>query len=172
MMIEGGPALDVQALAGERAEAWTGVTVAFDTLNLRIAAVDDRFGMIWAAPDKGGDVVELAVFWHCPVLITSTCFAYLTVREHEHGWEFGAPGHGSRGSELAHQPRDHVVDWNLRWRHRGDPDFILHPTDAAVPVPAEGRIWRKRHTQLEMAWRPETGDPGPNARLTHLLEGS
>ncbi|MEV0589437.1 methyltransferase, FxLD system [Nonomuraea sp. NPDC050310] len=166
MTMEGGPDLDAaaldEALTGDGVTVWTGVTVGsgepHDTLHLRLAAVDDRFGMIWATPDPGTgertDLVHLATRWHCPVLITPACFAYLTVREHKNGWEFGARGHGPRGSELAHQLRDHVVDWDRCWRRRGLPDFVLHPVDALVPAAAEGRVWRKRHTQLEMSWQP------------------
>ncbi|MEV0150016.1 MULTISPECIES: methyltransferase, FxLD system [unclassified Nonomuraea] len=167
LTIERGPALDVaaldRALVGERTELWTGVTVAggepFDKMHLRIASLDDRFGMIWRDPDRGGGLVDLAMRWYCPVLITPDSFAYLTVREvspndeaEKRRWEFGVRGHGREGGELARQLHDHVQTWDRDWRDHAGPDFTLYPAKVTVPVPAVGRIFRKRHTQLVMAW--------------------
>ncbi|GAA2407971.1 hypothetical protein GCM10010404_77510 [Nonomuraea africana] len=167
LTIESGPRLDVaaleQALTGERAELWTGVTAAigepFDSMHLWIASVDDRFGMIWRDPDRGGDLVNLAMRWYCPVLISPHSFAYLTLREiprgndaEERRWEFGAIGHGRGRAELARRLHDHVLVWDREWRAHPGPDFTLHPADAAVPTPAVGRVFPKRHTQLVMAW--------------------
>jgi hypothetical protein len=57
--VEGGPALDVnaldRALAGDRTETWTGT----DTLNMHLAVTDDRAGNIWTSP--GCDLVKMAI---------------------------------------------------------------------------------------------------------------
>ncbi|WP_346143562.1 methyltransferase, FxLD system [Nonomuraea recticatena] len=167
LTIESGPTLDVsaldQALAGKRAELWTGVMAAhgesFDSMHLWIATVDDRFGMVWADPERGKDLVTLAMRWYCPVLITPDSFAYLTIREvqrideaEERRWEFGIHGHGPHRAELAQQLCDHVQSWDRGWRNHSGPDFTLYPADATVPEPADGQIFRKRHTQLVMTW--------------------
>ncbi|MFF4198942.1 methyltransferase, FxLD system [Nonomuraea sp. NPDC001831] len=166
LTLEQGPALDAarldQALDGDRTELWTGVTVGhgrpFDTMHLSIAADDERFGMFWQDPGRDCGLVQPAMRWYCPALIVPDSFAYLTIRE-THGphdaerrWEFGACGLGREGAGLARQLHDHVLTWDRDRRHRPDPVFTLHPADAAVPAPADGRVFRKRHTQLVMAW--------------------
>ncbi|MER5426310.1 hypothetical protein [Streptosporangium roseum] len=59
LTVDSGPPLDVdaldQALVGERVELWSGVTVAGGE------PFDDRFGMIWQDPERGGDLVDLAI---------------------------------------------------------------------------------------------------------------
>ncbi|RSN11604.1 methyltransferase, FxLD system [Nonomuraea sp. WAC 01424] len=166
LTLEIGPTLDAaaldRALTGDRTELWTGVTVGgeepFDSLHLRIATVDERFGMFWQDPDRDTGLVQPAMRWYCPALITRDSFAYLTIRRQrgtEGRWEFGASGHGRDGAELAHRLHDHVCTWDRAWRDRPEPAFTLHPADADVPAPAIGRIFRKRHTQLVMSW-PDT----------------
>ncbi|MER5322530.1 methyltransferase, FxLD system [Streptosporangium roseum] len=167
LTVDSGPPLDVdaleQALVGERVELWSGVTVAggepFDSMHLRIATVDDRFGMIWQDPERGGDLVDLAIGWSCPLLITPDSFAYLTVRDvprrgdaEERRWEFGVYGHGRSRAELARQLHDHVQTWDRDWRDHPGPEFTLYPADATAPAPTIGRIFPKRHTQLVMTW--------------------
>ncbi|WP_433496759.1 methyltransferase, FxLD system [Sphaerimonospora sp. CA-214678] len=167
LTIDGGPELDVAALDaalnGARAEVWTGIAVGngepFDTLNLWLATVDDTFGMIWRDPDRDCDLAQPATRWYCPALITLDSFAYLTVRpanrdgdSGERRHEFGVYGHGRRGAELARRLRDHMRTWNRDRRHSPGPDFTLYPVEAAVPVPAVGRVFPKRHTQLVMTW--------------------
>ncbi|MEU7004779.1 hypothetical protein [Nonomuraea sp. NPDC046570] len=169
LTLEEGPTLDVTALdlalIGDRTESWTGVTVGrgepFDSMHVWIATVDDRFGMIWHDRDRDCVlVVELAMRWYCPVLITPDSFAYLAIREipraeegAERRWEFGVCGYGPASAELAHQLHDHVRTWDRDWRPHPIPTFTLYPVDAARPVPTVGRIFRKRHTQLVLNWR-------------------
>lgn len=167
LTIDGGPTLDAaaldQALAGDPTELWTGVTVAggesFDTLGLWTASVDETFGLIWRDPDRGCDLVRPILRWFCPALITPDSFAYLTYREVHRDdkpgqvhHEFGIHGHGRQGAELAQRLADHVETWDRDWRRHPGPQFTLHPADAAVLAPVIGRIFRKRHTQLVMAW--------------------
>ncbi|MEV3984312.1 methyltransferase, FxLD system [Nonomuraea sp. NPDC049758] len=166
LTLEHGPALDAarldQALDGDRTELWTGVTVGrgrpFDTMHLSMAADDERFGMFWQDPDRDCGLVRPAMRWYCPALIVPDSFAYLAIRETcgphdaERRWEFGACGLGREGDGLARQLHDHVLTWDRDRRDRPDPVFTLHPADAAVPAPADGRVFRKRHTQLVMAW--------------------
>jgi protein-L-isoaspartate(D-aspartate) O-methyltransferase len=173
LSIEGGSDLDAaalgQALAEARTELWTGVTVdrgePFDTLSLWLATVEDRFGMIWADAGCAGDLIQPATRWHCPVLLTSDSFAYLTLREVHRdeervGFEFGIYGHGRRGAELAHQLRDHIRTWDRDRRRGPGPDFTLYPAQATVPPFTVGRVFPKRHTQLLMAW-PANGGSAP-----------
>ncbi|MFI6177962.1 methyltransferase, FxLD system [Nonomuraea sp. NPDC051191] len=166
LTLESGPALDRaaldRALGGDRTELWTGVTVGhgepFDSMHLSIAAVDARFGMFWQDPERDCGLVRPAMRWYCPALITRDSFAYLTIREScvreddRRRWEFGASGHGREGAGLARELADHVRTWDHRLRDRPDPVFTLHPAGAVVPPPAAGRVFRKRHTQLVMAW--------------------
>jgi protein-L-isoaspartate(D-aspartate) O-methyltransferase len=57
-----------QALAGDRTELWTGVTVGdaepFDTLNLHLATSDDRAGTTWKT--LGSELVTPAAHWFTP----------------------------------------------------------------------------------------------------------
>ncbi|MGW4471704.1 methyltransferase, FxLD system [Nonomuraea sp. NPDC004354] len=168
LTIEGGPELDVgaldRALTSSRVEAWTGVTVrrgeSFDSLNLWIVTMDESFGMIWRDWERdGGRVVEPATRWYCPALITPDSFAYLTLREApvdgeagERGWELGVHGHGPGAAELMRRLHGHVRTWDRDWRGHPGPEFALYPAEIAVPVPAVGRVFAKRHTRLVMAW--------------------
>ncbi|WP_319019117.1 methyltransferase, FxLD system [Microbispora sitophila] len=166
LTIEDGPELDIdalgRALVEPRTELWTGVEVGrgepFDTLNLWLATVEDRFGMIWQDPDRDRDLVQTALRWYCPALISRDSFAYLTLRDAQpHAtaavhYELGVYGHGRHGAELARPLRDQIKVWDRTWRHHPGPAFSLHPADATVPHPAVGRIFRKQHTQLVMAW--------------------
>lgn len=180
LSIEDGPELDAAALGHAlieaRTELWTRVTVGggepFDTLNLWLATVDDRFGMIWSDPDRDGDLIRLAVRWYCPVLVTADSFAYLTTREVQRDdagdvrHEFGVHGHGPRGAELAQQLHDHIQTWDRDRRRGPGPDFTLYPAGIAVPAPAVGRVFPKRHTQLVMAWPPHRCSAPPAPTVT------
>ncbi|MEU8142737.1 methyltransferase, FxLD system [Nonomuraea sp. NPDC048901] len=166
LTLESGPLLDIagleQALTADRTQLWTGVTAGkgepFDSMHLWIATVDDRFGMFWRDPDRDCGIPAPAMRWYCPVLITRDSFAYLTIREPDRDeaaperWEFGVCGYGRTGAELARQLHDHVLTWDRHWRDHPIPTFTLYPAEAAPPAPAVGRIFRKRHTQLVMAW--------------------
>jgi protein-L-isoaspartate(D-aspartate) O-methyltransferase len=104
LSIEGGPSLDHgllgQALAGARAETWTGVTIddgaGSDTLNMHLAASDSRAGNICKDPES--NLVALAYRWYTPALVDPDSFAYLPCRAsgtaEEHRSEFGVHGHG------------------------------------------------------------------------------
>lgn len=140
-----------------------------DTLNLWLATVDDRFGMIWGDPDHDCDLIQLAARWYCPTLITTDSFAYLTAREVDRNGkdarhEFGVYGHGRRGAELAQQFPDHIQTWDRDRRQGPGPDFTLYPAEAAVPAPAVGRVFPKRHTQLVIAW-PAHSRSAPSVHL-------
>ncbi|WP_433445600.1 hypothetical protein [Nonomuraea sp. CA-141351] len=131
----------------------------FDSMHLRTATVDDRFGMIWRDPDPTGNLADLAMHWHCPTLLTPGSFAYLSLHEVPHDdeaeerhWKFGVRGHGHDGGQLARQLHDPVQIWDRDWRNQPCPNFTLSPADAAVPAHAVGRIFPKHHTQLVMAW--------------------
>jgi protein-L-isoaspartate(D-aspartate) O-methyltransferase len=166
LTLESGPPLDVtaleSALRGERSELWTSITFdwaePFDSLNLWGATADDAFGMIWRDETREeGRLIEPALRWYCPALITSGSFAYLTFRELSQGdegrrREFGVYGHGRERDQLAQRLHDHVATWDHRWRAHPGPTFALYPADAAVAPPAVGRIFRKRHTQLVLGW--------------------
>ncbi|MEU0571533.1 methyltransferase, FxLD system [Nonomuraea sp. NPDC005983] len=167
LTLDGGPVLDATALdlalADDPAELWTGVVVAgdepFDTLHQWLATVDTTFGLIWQDPGRDSKPAKPAVHWSCPALITSGSFAYLIKREAPRDaktdkvhHEFGIHGHGRHGAELAHRLAAHIQTWERDWRHHPGPQFTLYPADAAVPAPAIGRIFPKRHTQLVMAW--------------------
>ncbi|MFB9833621.1 methyltransferase, FxLD system [Actinoallomurus acaciae] len=179
LSIEDGPELDAaalgRALVDPRTELWTRVTVGggepFETLNLWLATVDDRFGMIWGDPDC--DLIRLAVRWYCPVLLTADSFAYLTTREvhrddaEDVRHELGVHGHGPRGAGLARQLHDHIQTWDRDLRRGPGPDFTLHPAGVAVPAPAVGRVFAKRHTQLVMAWPPHPRSAPPTVPGQH-----
>jgi protein-L-isoaspartate(D-aspartate) O-methyltransferase len=172
LTIDGGPDLDTAALEralSEPTKLWTGIisrtNEPFDALNLWLATHDDAFGVIWRNPDHDGDHIKPVLRWFCPALITCDSFAYLTYREAEKDGsqdrhiEFGIHGHGRHGAELAQRLAAHQHTWNRDWRHHPGPQFTLHPAGAAVPAPAIGRIFRKRHTQLVLDWGLTA--PGP-----------
>ncbi|NRQ34559.1 methyltransferase, FxLD system, partial [Nonomuraea sp. NN258] len=140
LTLESGPPLDVaaleSALRGERSELWTGVTFdwaqPFDSLNLWGATADDAFGTIWRDETREeGRLVEPALRWYCPALITPRSFAYLTFREllgdDEQCWrEFGVYGHGPDRARLVQRLHDHVTTWDRYWRNHPGPAFTLH----------------------------------------------
>ncbi|SDL82873.1 protein-L-isoaspartate(D-aspartate) O-methyltransferase [Nonomuraea maritima] len=162
LTLDGGPPLDTaaldRALTGDPSELWTGIVarpgVPFDTLHLWLAVHDDAFGVIWPNPAHEGDLVKPVLRWFCPALVTQDSFAYLTYREaNSSDIEFGVHGHGPDGAELAQRLAAHQRTWHHDWRDHPGPRFSLHPADAAVPTPAVGRVFRKRHTQLVLDWR-------------------
>jgi len=125
---------------------------------LWLATADDRAGTIWQ--ERGGSFVRPAARWNIPALVTPDSFAYLTARQPgqdtgpgQHEYEFGVRAHGPGRDELARLMAGHIQAWDTGVRHGPDPDFTLYLAGADVPVPETGRIFRKRHTQLVMAWR-------------------
>ncbi|MFG6199729.1 hypothetical protein [Nonomuraea sp. JJY05] len=86
--------------------------------------------MFWRDPDRESALIEPAMRWYCPLLITHDSFAYLTIRQpqrHEAAelrWEFGTCGYGRAGAELARQLHDHVQAWDRDWRDR--PSVVPH----------------------------------------------
>ncbi len=168
LMVEDGPDLDPAALeaalTGPGAEAWTGVLTgsgeAYDTLHLWLATADEQAGTIWQEPDA--TFVQPAAQWSTPALISPDSFAYLTTcpagepdGAGGRRFEFGVRAHGPGRDELARQMTHQVQVWDGEHRHGPGPAFTLYPAEVLVPVPRTGRVFRKRHTQLVMAW-PET----------------
>jgi len=163
--VEGGPDLDEdaldQALAGDRAEVWTGVIIgnadASDTLNMHLAVTDTRAGNIWASP--GCALVQMAYRWHTPVLTEPDSFAYLTSRPAgdpgDHRSELGVHAHGPRAGALAGDLAGHIQEWDRSRRHGPGPQFTLYPAGAQVDCPPGGRLFRRRHVQILVAWPPQ-----------------
>jgi protein-L-isoaspartate(D-aspartate) O-methyltransferase len=160
--VEGGPAVDAgaldRALAGGRTETWTGITidntVGTDTLNMHLATEDDRAGNIWASP--GCDLVRMAYRWRTPALTEPDSFAYLTSRPigapEEYRSELGVHAHGPRAAALAGDLAGHVEEWDRSRRHGPGPEFTLYPAGARIECPPGGRVFRRRHVQIVVAW--------------------
>lgn len=98
--------------------------------------------------------MKLAYRWHTPVLVEPDSFAYLTSRatiEERHS-ELGVYAQGPRAAELASQFAAHIQAWDRDWRHKPGPVFTLHPANATIEKPTCGRIFRRRHVQIVLAW--------------------
>jgi protein-L-isoaspartate(D-aspartate) O-methyltransferase len=162
LSVEGDETLDCgaldQALAGDRTEIWTGVTVAdtepFDTLNMHLASADEHAGTIWKA--AGSELVTPAAHWFTPALVMPGSFAYLTSRASgmpgEQRSEFGVHACGTHAAELAGQLARHIQQWDRGRRHGPGPGFTLHPADAGVTPPAGDKVFTRRHVQISLTW--------------------
>ncbi|MGD0561051.1 MAG: hypothetical protein ABSA93_39530 [Streptosporangiaceae bacterium] len=163
LALEGGPALSDevlgQAIAGARTEVWTGVTFdddkGFFSLNLHLAAAEDRAGMIWNEP--GSSRLPTAARWFTPALVEPASVAFLTSRPASDASgprrsELGVHAYGGSGPELARDLVARVREWDTGHRHQSEPQYTLYPAGTPVEAPSDGRLFSRQHVQITLSW--------------------
>ncbi|KOV84804.1 methyltransferase [Nocardia sp. NRRL S-836] len=144
------------ALATERAEVWSGVTikhgVSFADLHLWLAAFLPGFCKI--AADEGTDMAAERKGWFPFASVQHDSLAYLAVRPVPGGGagEFGAQAYGTHGQDAATA----MVEQIRAWDHRGrdaDPAFAYWPTGSRLPDFGEHTaVLPKRHGIATITW--------------------
>ncbi|WP_329067449.1 methyltransferase, FxLD system [Streptomyces sp. NBC_01429] len=163
---DGGPQPDrdalTTALASERQEAWTGVTVGVTegtrpVVDMWLATVLDVFGRLHVdqqIPDRQGGP------WTLPGGSSATwstgSIAYLTMRPVDDGdsrFEYGVAWHGPDGS-LAESYARQLRAWDRDHRRGTGPALLLYPEGSAhQPVPAAGRVLERPGPRMVLAWQ-------------------
>ncbi|MEY9211923.1 methyltransferase, FxLD system [Thermobifida halotolerans] len=147
------------ALAGERAEAWSGATVGrmepFDDLDLWLASSLHGFCRLTAeqgALDRG----LVRPFWPRgnPALVEDGGFAYRVLRlvaPDSSRHELGAYAHGSDAQRVADRFVEQVRVWDRD--HRGSrARYTVHPAHTPDEHLPRGLVVDKRHTRITLSW--------------------
>lgn len=148
-----------RAVAGPRAQAWTGIPVGGDEacqeLDLWLAVTTGAYARWMFAGDVNqADPVMPWIVRGGSLLIDGDSLAYLTLHPRPAGtpWteaELGAYGHGPHGQDLADRLAAQITTWNRDHRHHTAQITILPA--APTHTDATGVI-TKHHTTLEIRW--------------------
>jgi len=149
-----------RALATERSEAWSGVTLPRNEL---ITSPD-----LWLATDPdlcqlraGQEAVDrgvVAATWtmNTPALASGGSLAYRArlrpADDEGTAFEFGAYGHGPRGAELAERLAGHIRTWDRDHRHGPGPVLTVHPAGTPASDLPAGSVLTRRHSTVVLSW--------------------
>jgi protein-L-isoaspartate(D-aspartate) O-methyltransferase len=158
-----GPPLPDDVLAGDPAEAWSGLTIAdmtpWSDIYLWLAGFEPGFCRLDQSGDLqlagGGPVMKTG--WYPFAIARDGALSYLAVRDLPGGGvEFGAHAYGDRAEQAAATLIRHLRAWDARGRDLPDDCFAFWP-DGTTPCPP-GRLvtaFRKRHGTVTITWPPE-----------------
>lgn len=166
-----------RVLATDRADAWSGVTVAgmesFDSLRLWLATVLPGFCLLAVdsdydpAADHGPVMAEEGGRWFPSAHLhgSGNSFAYLASRRLRPGvFELGAHAFGPHANAAAEQMAEEIRVWNSDYRrgpdpvigiwHHDTPDHLLYQTDKSAQSgsPSTVTVIDKRHTRVTISW--------------------
>lgn len=144
------------ALATERTDVWTGVTikhgVSFADLHLWFAAFLPGFCKL--AADEGTDMAAERKGWFPFAAVHGGSFAYLAVRTVPEGGavEFGARAYGTHGEDAATAMAEQIQAWD-RYGRAAEPTFAYWPTGSHLPEFGENTaVLRKTHGIATISW--------------------
>ncbi|MFC7762692.1 methyltransferase, FxLD system [Catellatospora bangladeshensis] len=149
------------ALATERAEVWSGVTipngVSFVDLHLWFAWYLDGFCRFTAEP---GTVLAGEKQWFPFGVVSGGGFAYLVVRPALEGTgaEFGARGYGDGGELAATAMVEQIQAWD-RYGRRTEPTFAYWPSGGQTQAPTGTDAMAKTHGVVTISWPKDSGSP-------------
>ncbi|PZG18012.1 methyltransferase, FxLD system [Nonomuraea aridisoli] len=149
------PGLLDGVLAGERSQAWSGVTikhgVSFADLHLWFACYLPGFCRMTV--DDGTDLDRERGTWFPFAVVRGDSFAYLAVRPALGGGgvEFGAGAYGLHGPQAANAMVEQIQAWDRQAR-RGEPTFAYWPSGRHVDVPERTAVLEKRHGIVTISW--------------------
>jgi protein-L-isoaspartate(D-aspartate) O-methyltransferase len=157
------PAALAGAVAGSRAQAWSGVTVPgmtpFDLLHLWLAFTLPGVCQLRVAPDVAAQEACPVPKVVGPVASRAGSFAYLTCRRFDESrqtepelWEFGARGFGPEAGELAELVVTEMRRWDAGYRHGPLPRIVATPTHIAAQQPEIGHELVKQHVRIAVHW--------------------
>ncbi|MER5780211.1 methyltransferase, FxLD system [Streptomyces mobaraensis] len=153
-----------EALLGERAEAWSGVTIgrmqSWAELDLWLATALDGFAILSA--DSSAHEKEIVTARYAMALVEGDSFAYRIlrrIREEPPLFEFGAVGHGPSAQATAERLVGQVRVWDLEHRP-GQAHFEVWPAGTPGEALPPGRVVDKRHTRIVVSWAGDGPGPG------------
>lgn len=149
------------AMAGERVERWSGITVGegeqIDDLTLWLVTQLPRMGMLTArqaAVDRG--LVGRPARRGVPALIRGGSLAYRgATRATAEGdrFDFGVYGHGEHGNALAEEYIALMRQWNQQHRHGPGAAIELYPAGTPdAQLPDAGVVLDKPNTRVVIFW--------------------
>ncbi|MFG2488072.1 methyltransferase, FxLD system [Streptomyces virginiae] len=153
---------DPEALNGvfdtERAEVWSGVTVAmsepFTGLQMWLATALDGFCLMSVDGGLDTGLVAPQNKSACVSLLDGASLAYMTIRRNGDRAEFGAHGYGPDAKAVAQALVEEIRVWD-RDHRRSEPVIYAYPaTTPETELPA-GRVITKRHRRIVISWPRE-----------------
>ncbi|MFI7225134.1 methyltransferase, FxLD system [Nonomuraea angiospora] len=150
------PSLLDGVLAGDRSEAWSGVTiehgVSFADLHLWFASFLPGFCKL--AVEEGSELAQERKSWFPFAGVRGDSFAYLVVRPALEGVgvEFGAGAYGPHGQEAANAMVAQIQAWDEQARNRPEPTFAYWPTGNTPAVPEGTAVLNKTHGLVTISW--------------------
>ncbi|MFD9701355.1 methyltransferase, FxLD system [Lentzea sp. NPDC059081] len=152
------------ALATERAEVWSGVTinlgVSFADLHLWFAAFLPGFCKV--AADEGTDMAAERKDWFPFAAVHGDSFSYLAVRHVPEGGavEFGARAHGEHGEDAATAMVEQIRAWDRHGRD-SEPTFAYWPTGSQLPEFGDNTaVLPKTHGIATISWPSSANNAG------------
>ncbi|WP_434450223.1 methyltransferase, FxLD system [Lentzea sp. E54] len=144
------------ALATDRTDVWTGVTikhgVSFADLHLWFAAFLPGFCKL--AADEGTDMAAERKGWFPFAAVHGDSFAYLAIRTVPEGGaaEFGARAYGTHGEDAATAMAEQIQAWDRHGRDT-EPTFAYWPTGSQLPEFGEKTaVLSKTHGIATISW--------------------
>ncbi|RDI35367.1 methyltransferase, FxLD system [Lentzea flaviverrucosa] len=157
------------ALATDRAEVWSGVTinlgVSFADLHLWFAAFLPGFCKV--AADEGTDMAAERKDWFPFAAVHGDSFAYLAVRRVPEGGavEFGAQAYGTHGEDAATAMVEQIQAWDRHGRAT-EPTFAYWPTGSQLPEFGENTaVLSKTHGIATISWPSAANNAGDQGAL-------
>jgi protein-L-isoaspartate(D-aspartate) O-methyltransferase len=150
------PSLLDGVLAGDRSEAWSGVTiehgVSFADLHLWFASFLPSFCKL--AVEEGSELAQERKSWFPFAGVRGDSFAYLVVRPalEGAGVEFGAGAYGPHGQEAANAMVSQIQAWDEQARNRPEPTFAYWPTGNTPAVTEGTAVLNKTHGLVTISW--------------------
>jgi len=148
------------ALSGQRAQAWTGVTLGpessewmFLWLACTLPNALSRMSARQHAINAG--LVAPMADWGTMATFDGASVAYVIFRQGDGGREAGVIGHGPRGGGLARQVAAQIRAWHEGYRAAAA-RFTLQPAAAAGPMTSQF-AFRTPHSWLAIDWELSAG---------------
>ncbi|WP_371780590.1 methyltransferase, FxLD system [Streptosporangium subroseum] len=148
------PSLLDDALATERTEVWSGITiqngVPFADLHLWFACFLPGFCKV--AAEEGTALARERGTWFPFAAVRGDSFAYLVVRPIGTGVEFGARAYGAHGEEAATAMVEQIQAWDHRARSGPAPQIAFWPTGSDPQISDRAAALTKAHGLVTISW--------------------
>ncbi|MEV6861424.1 methyltransferase, FxLD system [Streptosporangium subroseum] len=150
------PSLLDAALATDRTEVWSGVTIkhgiSFADLTLWFAFYLP--GSCKVAAEEGTELAGERGTWFPYGNVHGDSFAYLAVRPalEGAGVEFGARAYGAHGQEAATAMVEQIQEWDRHARSGADPTIAFWPTGTDPQIPDRAAVLAKAHGLVTISW--------------------
>ncbi|MFF3556232.1 methyltransferase, FxLD system [Streptomyces tsukubensis] len=152
------PSLLDGVLDTDRAETWTGVTVAnqepIGTLQMYLAAHVPTYCSMSIDPDLATGAIGPTGLGFSMVAIDGANFGYIVVRRNpeKQNAEFGFHAFGPDGAGFAERLADIVRDWGTSHRTTPGPRIAVYPAGTPDNRITGDRIIDKQHSRISISW--------------------